>query len=133
METVFIHVNLRLTYKEIAVLTNVWVGSENIHITDLFPLHDSVICFCGLGSTAVQSISNIYCRMHYIAVCAKLILEDRIVTQEFLNSQPDRNNCKTSFSYFLQPRVCLLISSQQNFISVADGLMSIGYTLTPGT
>ena len=63
---------------------------------------------------------------------SKVHFEGRIVTQEFFKlAPPDRNNCITSVSYFLQPRLCLLIPNQQSFVSVADGLMSIGHTLTP--
>jgi len=122
---------MRVTYMELAVLTNVGVQTDNVHIKDFFPLLDFVVCFCGLGSIPVKGISNIYWRMLHIGVRAKFILEARIITQEFFKlSPPDRNNCITSVSYFLQPRLCLLIQTQQSFVSVADELMSIGHTLT---
>ena len=105
--------------------------TDNIYIMD-FPLLDSAVCFRGISSTTVQGISNIYWRMLRIGVRTTFIFEVRIVTQEFSNfAPPDWNNFITSVSYFLQSRLSLLISTQQCSFSVADGLMSIGLTLTP--
>ena len=92
---------------------------------------EPVVCFRGLGSTPVQGISN-YWGMLYIGVRAKFNFEVRIVVQEFSKlAPPDRNKFITSVSYFLQPRLCLLIPVQQYYSSVADGLVWIGHTLTP--
>jgi hypothetical protein len=80
--TFFTDIHFRVTYKELAVPTNVGVQTDNIHITDFYPLLDSVVRFRGIGSTTVQGVSNIYWRMLYIGVRAKFIFEDRIVTQD---------------------------------------------------
>jgi hypothetical protein len=80
-----------VTYRELAVLTNVGVQTDNVHITDFFPLLHFIVCFCDLGSTPVQGISNIYWGMVYIRVRAKFILEARIIAQEFFKlASPDR-------------------------------------------
>ena len=52
-------------------------------------------------------------------------------TRVFKLASPERNNCITSVSYFLQPRLCLLLTTHGRFVIVADGLMSIGHTLSP--
>jgi len=78
-----IHIHFRVTNRELAVIANLGVQTDNIHITDSFPLHDSVVCFRSLGSNPVQGSSNIYWRMLYIGFRAKFILEARIVTKEF--------------------------------------------------
>ena len=105
------HIHFRVTYRGLPVLRNIGVQTVNIHIKDFFPLLDSV-CFRGLGSTPVQGISNIYWKMLYIGVRANLMLEATIVTQEFfILAHPDRNNCITSVSYFVQPRKLSSVSS----------------------
>jgi len=53
------YVHFRVTYREIALITNARVLPDNIQITDVFPLLDSVVRFRGLGSTLEQGISNI--------------------------------------------------------------------------
>ena len=57
------HVHSRVTHRKLAVLADVGVQSDDIHIIDFFPLLNSVICFCGLGSTPVKGISDIYWRI----------------------------------------------------------------------
>ena len=81
-----------MNYSELAVITNVGVQTDNIHITDFFPLIDCVVSFLGLDSKLVQANSNIYWRMLYIGVHAKFTLEARIVTQEFLKLTPPNRN-----------------------------------------
>jgi hypothetical protein len=57
-----------VNFRELAAIKNVGVQAANIHITDFFPMFESVACFRGLGSTPVQGLSNIYWRMLYIGV-----------------------------------------------------------------
>ena len=59
-ETICTRIHFRVTNKELAVLTNVGVQTDNVHITDFFPLLNSVVCFRCLGSTPVQGISIIF-------------------------------------------------------------------------
>jgi len=62
----------------------------------------------------------------------KVQFEVRIVIYEISKlAHPDRNNVITSVAYFLRPLLSLHVPAQQNFFSVADGLMLIGHTLTP--
>jgi len=49
--TVCTHVNLWVTHREFAVLTNVGVQNDNIHIMEFFSLLYHVVDFCGIGST----------------------------------------------------------------------------------
>ena len=96
------HVHFWVAHGELAVLTNVGIQTDNIHIMDFFPLLYTVVRFRGLGSTPVQGISNIYWRILYIGVRAKFIFQVRIITQEFSKlTAPDRNNLITSVSDFL--------------------------------
>jgi len=70
--------------------------------------------------------------MLYIGVRTNFIFEDRIVTQDFSKLKlPDRNNIISSVSYFLQPSLYLLTTTQQRFFSNADELISIAHILTP--
>jgi len=71
---------------------------------------DYVVCFRGLVSSPVKGISNNLLESSLHRGATKFIFDDWIVTQEFSKrNPPDRNNFVTSVSYFLQPRMGLLI------------------------
>jgi hypothetical protein len=46
------NIHFRVTYSELAKLTNVGVQIDKIHITDFFLLLYAVVCYRGLGSTS---------------------------------------------------------------------------------
>jgi len=86
-----------VTHGKLAVLTDVWVQTDDIYIMDFFSLLNFVVCLCGLGSTPVQGISDIYWRILDIGARKEFNFEVRIFTQEFSKlAPPDENNFITS-------------------------------------
>jgi len=118
--------------REFAIFTNVGVKTYNVHIVDLLPFIDSVICFCSFGSTPVQGITNIYRRILHIVLLAKFIFKARIFNQQLSKlTPPDRKNFITSVFDFLQPRFSLLIRVLQSFLGLTNWFVSIGHAKTP--
>jgi len=78
--TVCTHVHFWVAHRKFPILTNVRVQTDNIHIMDFFPLLNSAISFCGLSSTPVQGIADIYSRILHIGVRGKFIFKAWILT-----------------------------------------------------